>query len=138
MAGFSNVAIPVFLQIFRETFPIQDNQLVQDLVPVPVSLGPFLCYILARQVQHFSKDVSLGNTLFVLVTLRYWRFSPSMMFVVYMIRRMSSGNWKKELTSSQLFSQLLTARGYFSPPMSLLYSPVLKGLPPRSGHYRLP
>ena len=56
-----------------------------------------------------SRDVSLGNTLFVLVTFRYCRFSPSMMFVVYMIRRMSSGNWKKGLTSSQLFSQLLMA-----------------------------
>ena len=31
------------------------------------------------------------------------------LFVVYMMRRMSSENWKKELTSSQLFSQLLIA-----------------------------
>ncbi len=40
------------LQIFREPFPIQDSQLVQHLVPVPVSLCPFLRYILACQIQH--------------------------------------------------------------------------------------
>lgn len=55
-----------FLQIFRETFPIQDNQLVQDLVPVPVSLGPFLCYILARQVQHFFQGRVTGEYAFCL------------------------------------------------------------------------
>ncbi len=51
----------------------------------------FVTFWLARY-SIFSRDVSLGNTLFVLVTFRYWRFSPSMMLVVYMIRRMSSGN----------------------------------------------
>ena len=81
----------------------------------------FVTFWLARY-SIFSKDVSLGNTLFVLVTFRYWRFSPSMMFVVYMIRRMSSGNWKKELTSSQLFSQLLMAYGYFFPHVSFTFS----------------
>lgn len=32
------------------------------------------------------------------------------LFVVYIIRRISSENWKKELTSSQLFSNLRLAR----------------------------
>ena len=68
----------------------------------------FVTFWLARY-SIFSRDVSLGNTLFVLVTFRYCRFSSSMIFVVYMIRRISSGNWKKERTSSQLFSQLLIA-----------------------------
>ena len=38
--------------------------------------------------------VSLGNTLLVLVTFRYWRFSPSIILVVYIILRISSENWK--------------------------------------------
>ena len=41
----------------------------------------FTTFSLARY-SIFSKDVSLGNTLFVLVTFRYWRFTPSMIFVV--------------------------------------------------------
>ncbi len=81
----------------------------------------FVTFWLARY-SIFSRDMSLGNTLFVLVTFRYWRFSPSMMFVVYMIRRISSGNWKKGLTSSQLFSQLLMANGYFFPHVSFTVS----------------
>mgnify|MGYP006920849393 CR=1 FL=1 len=42
-----------FLQVFCEPFPIQDSQLVQNLVPVPVPLRPFLCHVLACKVQHF-------------------------------------------------------------------------------------
>ena len=55
-----------FLQVLCEPSPIQDNQLVQDLVPVPVSLGPFLCYILARQVQHFLQGRVTGEYAFCL------------------------------------------------------------------------
>ena len=40
----------------------------------------------------FSKAVSLGNTLFVFVTFRYWQLTPSMMFVVYIMRLISSEN----------------------------------------------
>ena len=97
-----DTATPVFLQVLRKPFPIQNSQLVQHLVPAPVTLRPFLWYILAYQIQHFSRNASLGNTLFVLVIFQYRRFSPSVMFVVYIIRRMPSGNWKKELMSSQL------------------------------------
>ena len=81
----------------------------------------FVTFPLARY-SIFSSALSLGNTLFVFVTFRYWRFSPSMMFVVYMIRRISPENWKKELTSSQLFSQLLIAYGYFFPHFSFTAS----------------
>ena len=44
-----------FLQIFCKPFAIQDNQLIQDLIPVPISLRPFLRYIRACQIQHFFK-----------------------------------------------------------------------------------
>ena len=40
----------------------------------------FATFWLARN-SIFSSDVSFGNTLFVLVTFRYWRFSPSIMFM---------------------------------------------------------
>ncbi len=65
--------------------------------------------ILCQPLSVEDGELSLGNTLFVFVTFRYWRFRPSITFVVYIMRLTSSGNWKKELTSSQLFSQLLTA-----------------------------
>ena len=62
--------------------------------------------ILSRLAKYsiFFRELSLGKTLLVLVTFRYWRFSPSIIFVVYMIRRTSSGNWKKALTSFQLLT----------------------------------
>lgn len=93
------------LQVLGEPIPIKDNHLVKYSVPVPVTLYPFFDHIPTGRIEHFSSAVSLGNTLFVFVTFRYWRLSPSMIFVVYI----SSENWKKELTSFQLFSQLLTA-----------------------------
>ncbi len=97
------------LKVLGDPVSIKDNHLVEHLVPVPVPLCPLFGYVPAGKIEHFSKELSLGNTLLVLVTFRYWRLRPSMIFVVYMMRRISSENWKKELTSSQLFSQLLTA-----------------------------
>jgi hypothetical protein len=96
----------------------------------------FVTFLLARN-SIFSNGVSLGNTLFVLVAFRYWRLSPPIMSVVYITRRMPSGNWKGELTSSQLPSQLLIAYGYFL-PMFLPRFPVLQGLLPHLGHCNLP
>ena len=55
-----------FITASRKPFPIHDGQLVQDLVPVPVSLRPFLCYILARQVQHFLQGRVTGEYAFCL------------------------------------------------------------------------
>ena len=49
----------------------------------------FATFSLARY-RSFSSAVSLGNTLLVLVTFRYWRFSPSIIFVGYIILRVSS------------------------------------------------
>lgn len=116
-----------FLQITADPVFVQDDQLIQHLVPVAVSLCPFLRYILAYQVQHFSRDVSLGNTLLVLVTLRYWRFSSSMMFVVYMIRRMSCGNWKKGLTFPVVFyfSSCFSFQSLYNPLSSVIFFPFL-------------
>ena len=62
----------------------------------------------------------------VFVTFRYWRFNPSMIFVVYIMRLISLENWKKELTSSQLFSQLLIAYAYFFPHFSFMFSSSVK------------
>ena len=47
------------------------------------------------------------------VICRNWRFSPSIMFVVYMIFRISMGYSKKVLSTSQFSSQLLTQEGYW-------------------------
>jgi len=45
---------------------------------------------------------------------------------VYIMRLISLENWKKELTSSQLFSQLLIAYGYFFPHFSFMFSSSVK------------
>ena len=49
----------------------------------------FVMFSLARY-SIFSRDWSLGNTPFVFVTFRYWRFRPSMMFVVLSRNRYST------------------------------------------------
>ena len=49
----------------------------------------FTTFSLARY-RIFSSAVSLGNTLLVLVTFRYWRFSPSIIFVVLSRNRYST------------------------------------------------
>lgn len=66
----------------------------------------------------FSRAVSLGKELFVFVTLRNWRLTPSMILVVYIILRISSLKWKNGLITSQFDSQLLRAKGYFFPHFS--------------------
>lgn len=60
----------------------------------------------ARQLLHRQIDIMRG------VEHRNCRFRPSMMFVVYMIFRISGGYSKKVLRTSQLSSQLLTQEGY--------------------------
>ena len=46
------------------------------------------------------------------VICRNWRFRPSMMFVVYMIFRISTGYSKNVLKTGQFSSQLFTQEGY--------------------------
>ena len=41
------------LQILSEPLPVQNNQLVQYLIPIPVTLCPFFDYIPAGKIQHF-------------------------------------------------------------------------------------
>ncbi len=41
------------LRVRCETFRIQEDQLAEYLIPVPVSLRLFPGYISARQIQHF-------------------------------------------------------------------------------------
>ena len=40
------------LQIVGKPFSIQDNQLIQHLIPVPIPLRPFFDYIFTGKVQH--------------------------------------------------------------------------------------
>ena len=40
------------LQISSETFSVKDYQLIQYLIPVPVSLRPLFDYVLAGKIQH--------------------------------------------------------------------------------------
>ncbi len=45
---------------------MQDSQLVQRLIPVPVSLCPLFCHILACQVQHLLQGCVAGEHVFCL------------------------------------------------------------------------
>ena len=40
------------LQTVGKPFSIQDNQLIQHLIPVPISLCPFPDYVFAGKIQH--------------------------------------------------------------------------------------
>ena len=42
-----------FLQILGQPFSIEDSELVEYLVPVPIPLGPLLHHIQACQIKHF-------------------------------------------------------------------------------------
>ena len=53
-----------FLQIVCEAFPIQYYQLVKDLIPVPIPLCPFLCYVLTCQIQHLFQGCIIGKHTF--------------------------------------------------------------------------
>ena len=44
-----------------QPFPIQDDQLVEHLVPAPVSLGPLFHDIPAGQVEHFFQGLVAGE-----------------------------------------------------------------------------
>lgn len=53
MVSFGPTPFLLFLQITGKPFSIQDNQLIQYLIPVPVSLRPLFDYIFTGKVQHF-------------------------------------------------------------------------------------
>ena len=53
MRGLKELPIPAFLlQISGKPFSIKDNQLIQYLIPIPVSLRPLFDYVLAGKIQH--------------------------------------------------------------------------------------
>ena len=53
-----------FLQIIGKPFSIQDNQLTQYLIPVSISLRPFLDYIFTGKVQNlFQRCITWKYTL---------------------------------------------------------------------------
>ena len=53
-----------FLQITADPVFVQDDQLIQYLVPVAVSLRPFLHYILTGQIQHLFQCSVAGKHTF--------------------------------------------------------------------------
>ena len=55
MASFGANPFLLFfsLQTVGKPFSIQDNQLIQHLIPVPISLCPFPDYFFAGKIQHF-------------------------------------------------------------------------------------
>ena len=65
-----------FLQVFRKPSPIQNRQLAQHLIPVTVSLRPFLHYILAGQVQHLLQECVAGKNTFCLGGLPIMAVEP--------------------------------------------------------------
>jgi len=60
-------------------------------------------------------ESSLGKTLLLLVTLRNWLFKPSIAFVVYIMRLITSGYCKKTTKFCQLFCHDFAMCGYCLP-----------------------
>ena len=102
------------LQISSKPFSVKDYQLIQYLIPVPVSLRPLFDYVLAGKIQHlFQCRIA-------------WEYAFRFRDFPILAVQSFYDNWKKELTSSQLFSQLLIAYGYFFPHSSFMFSSSVK------------
>ena len=54
------------LQVLCEPFPIKDDQLVQYLVPVPVTLCPLFDHVPAGKIEHFFQGTVTGEYAFCL------------------------------------------------------------------------
>ena len=57
---------PLFLQVPGEPLPIQDDHLVQYLIPVPIPLGPFFDHISTGKIQHLFQCTVTGKYTFCL------------------------------------------------------------------------
>ena len=124
------------LQISSKPFSVKDYQLIQYLIPVPVSLRPLFDYVLAGKIQHlFQCRIALEYA------FRFRDFPILAVQSFYDICRVHNASdiirklEKTELTSSQLFSQLLIAYGYS--PIFLSCSPALLKRLFRSEHCTL-
>ena len=62
MASFGANPFLLFfsLQTVGKPFSIQDNQLIQHLIPVPISLCPFPDYVFAGKIQHLFQCCMRG------------------------------------------------------------------------------
>ena len=114
------------LQISSKPFSVKDYQLIQYLIPVPVSLRPLFDYVLAGKIQHLFQCRIAWEYAF-----RFRDFPILAVQSFYNICRIHNASdiirkLKKELTSSQLFSQLLIAYGYFFPHFSFMFSSSVK------------
>ena len=114
------------LQISSKPFSVKDYQLIQYLIPVPVSLRPLFDYVLAGKIQHLFQCRIAWEYAF-----RFRDFPILAVQSFYDICRVHNASdiirkLKKELTSSQLFSQLLIAYGYFFPHFSFMFSSSVK------------
>ncbi len=56
MVSFGPTPFLLFLHITGKPFCIQDNQLIQYLIPVPVSLCPLFDYIFTGKVKHLFQS----------------------------------------------------------------------------------
>lgn len=124
------------LQISSKPFSVKDYQLIQYLIPVPVSLRPLFDYVLAGKIQHLFQCRIAWEYAF-----RFRDFPILAVQSFYDICRVHNASdiirkLEKELTSSQLFSQLLIAYGYFFPHF-LSCSPALLKRLFRSEHCTL-
>lgn len=57
-------AFLMILQILCQPLSVEDGELSNHLVPVAVALGPFLCHILACQIEHLFQRAVTGKYAF--------------------------------------------------------------------------
>ena len=99
---------------------------MQYLIPVSVSLSPLFDYVFAGKIQHLFQCRIAWEYAF-----RFHDFPILAVQSFYDICRVHNAadiirKLKKKLTSSQLFSQLLIAYGYFFPHFSFMFSSSVK------------
>ena len=73
--------------------------------------------------------------LFFFVTFRYWRFNPSMIFVVYILRLISLENWKKwlQITKFPIKSSTPPSQSVFEKSFPQSARPTLRYILPEFG-----
>ena len=123
---FPHSCFSFLLQISSKPFSVKDYQLIQYLIPVPVSLRPLFDYVLAGKIQHLFQcriawEYAFRFRDFPILAVQSFYDICRVHNASDIIRKLEKGTY-----IFQLFSQLLIAYGYFFPHFSFMFSSSVK------------
>ncbi len=114
------------LQISSEPFSVKDYQLIQYLIPVPVSLRPLFDYVLAGKIQHLFRcriawEYAFRFRDFPILAVQSFYDICRVHNASDIIRKLEKGTY-----IFPIIFQLLIAYGYFFPHFSFMFSSSVK------------